>query len=523
MAGIEPINQSFSEMVLPFKAAVNRYISVVWAPALAIGCFLLVLAFMLPSYYVSQVTVSVQQSKLATKVIDANTKEEQIERLNNLVLETLSRPSLLSIIDKFRLYPNYAGIRGKEKALKKLRDNLTIDSALSTTGEKLSQTFVLTFSHENAGTAYDVANEISNLFIQESTVSSRQVSEGTVEFLDAKLRETKTRIETTEQQIQKFNRENLGKLPEHKELAISKLDAARAQMAMNSQMVSAKSARLENLKREIAIEAKEPFYLPSDFAGGQNLAPASAEESVNQLEGVLEVLKTRYSDDHPDVIATRKRLELARGKVKGGDKGSSTGNSRLPRPTSPEIKALRREIGDAVSELDILNAEAARLKKAIEIQENDIREMPMKEQELTKITRDYENLKLTYSKLQVQRDEAGMQRDLITSQKGTQFKIIDPPSKPQIPAGPPRAIIAGVGVGLGLVLMFGLPILMLFLNSSYKFKEEVEADLGVTVLGIIPPMNTPNAVTHDRRSRSLSVVASAATLLVASVAVFFLV
>jgi polysaccharide chain length determinant protein (PEP-CTERM system associated) len=522
MAGIEPINQSFSEMVQPLKAAVNRYISVVWAPALAIGCFLLIVAFALPSYYLSQVTISVQHSKLSTKVVDNQTKEEQIEKLNNLVLETLSRPSLLSIIDKFKLYPHYVGIRGKENALKKLRENLLIESAVSTTGEKLSQTFVLKFSHESPQTAYEVANELSNLFIQESTVSSRQVSEGTVEFLDAKLRETKQRIETTEQQIQKFNRENLGKLPEHKDLAISKLDAARAQMAMNMQMVSAKTARLENLKREIAIEAKEPFFLPSEYNGSQNMAPTSAEESVSQLQGVLEVLKTRYSDDHPDVIATKKRLELAKTKVKGGGAITSSG-SRLPRPTSPEIKALRREIADVESELAILTAETARVRKAIEIQENDIRDMPMKEQELTKITRDYENLKLTYTRLQNQRDEAAMQRDLITSQKGTQFKVIDPPSKPQIPAGPPREIIAGVGIALALLLMIGLPVMMLYLNSAYKFKEEVEADLGVSVLGIIPPMNTPNSVTHSRRTKSLSIVASTATLALASIVLFFLV
>lgn len=522
MAGIEPINQSFSEVMQPLKAAINRYISVVWAPALAIGCFLLIVAFALPSYYVSQVTISVQHSRLSTKVVDNQTKEEQIEKLNNLVLETLSRPSLLSIIDKFKLYPNYVGIRGKEKALTKLRENLELFPAETTTGEKLSQTFVLQFSHESAQTAYDVANELSNLFIQESTVSSRQVSEGTVEFLDAKLRETKQRIETTEQQIQKFNRENLGKLPEHKEIAISKLDAARAQLAMNMQMASAKAARLENLKREIAMEAKEPFYLPSDFSGGQNMAPANAEESVSQLQGVLEVLKTRYSDDHPDVIATKKRLELAKTKVKSGGGAASTG-SKLPRPTSPEVKMLRREIGDVESELAILTAESARLKKAIELQELDIRDMPMKEQELTKISRDYENLKLTYSKLQAQRDEAAMQRDLITSQKGTQFKIIDPPSKPQIPAGPPREIIAGVGIAMGILLMLGLPIMMLFLNSAYKFKDEVEADLGVSVLGIIPPMNTPNAATHNRRTKSVSILASTATLIVASVVLFFLV
>jgi hypothetical protein len=142
--------------------------------------------------------------------------------------------------------------------------------------------------------------------------------------------------------------------------------------------------------------------------------------------------------------------------------------------------------------------------------------MPLKEQELLKIKRDYENLKETYQKLMGERDTAGLQASMLRSQKATQLRVVEPPEKPVGPAGPPRMLIGLGGLVLALVILVAVPVAIYFLNGSFRSKEEVEETLGVKVLGVIPPMFTPEATSATRRIQLVSGAASAVSFLALS-------
>lgn len=519
----EQANQSFSDLILPFRSAISRYWHVSWAPALVLTSLVLFFCMRVPSYYVSDVLISVQQQKVTVKMVESPSKDEQGERLQALIFEMISRPRLLNIIDQFKLYPELQGVRGREEALQRLHSAISIDSEESrTTGQKLSQTFRLSFTHQDPKVAYEVTKAISNLFIDESILSTKGETEGTVEFLDAQLRSARQKLETMEQQVQGFVRQNFGKLPEHLEAAVARLESAQSQLATNSQLITAKTQKLEFLRQELKLESRTAPVFSDGSSGSSSGDPA---DSLAQLESALVVLRSKYSDQHPDVIAAKARIQALRSRLgAGGGKGDDKAPkvATTTRNTS-EARSVRREIADIESELTSLNQENTHLKKSIEELEEDIKEMPIKEQELIKIRRDYDNTKANYERLSAAREEAVLQRDLVTSQKGTQFRIVDPPATPMMPAGPPRMIISGVGIALGLVVLLGLPLALYFTNSAFKFRDEVESELGINVIGIIPPMETPRALMQSRRALSASFVASVATFVAGCVLIFMLV
>ena len=163
-----------------------------------------------------------------------------------------------------------------------------------------------------------------------------------------------------------------------------------------------------------------------------------------------------------------------------------------------------------------LNADNARLKELTASLDADIKSMPLKQQELTQISRDYANVKESYKRLLAAKEEAALQSSLVRSQKSSQFKIVDPPSKPVVPAGPQRFLIAGGGVIAGLIVLLVLPVALYFMNDSYRFRQEVEDELGVPVIGVIPPMKTPAASVARRRAGATALAASVVSLFAGS-------
>ncbi|MCB0321955.1 MAG: hypothetical protein KDD69_00230 [Bdellovibrionales bacterium] len=512
--------KSISEVLAPFKAGFARYWRVAWAPALAVASLIGVLSIRLPDYFVSDVLIFIQPQKISSKIVEAPEKEEQQERFEALVQELLSRPRLRAIVDKFDLYPGYEGVVGKELAMKKLREDIQIEPVTSPSGKALAQTFRVSYAHSDANMAYEVTKSLSNLFIEESIITQRSETQGTEEFLDSQLREARQRLEQTEAKVQEFVRRNAGKLPEHKEEAMARLENAQQQFATNGQMISANVARLQYLQQELRLAQTAGVGAQS---GGNDEDINDPAASLAQLERALVVLKSKYSAKHPDVINTQERISALRSRLKSEGAVSSGQDNAALAGLSPVARTLRNDINEVEVQLARMRQENETLKALIAELDADIKTMPLKHQELTQISRDYANVKDAYEKLLAAKEEAALQSSLVRSQKSSQFKIVDPPSRPVVPAGPMRLLIAAGGLVAGLAVLCLLPVGLFFLNDSYKFRDEVEDETGVPVIGVIPPMKTPAAAIARRRAGAMAVVASVVTFFAGSLLIILVV
>jgi len=504
--------KTLNETLGPLWLAIKKYWRLAVGPSAAIFGIGLVLAARIPSYYQADTLIFMQPQRLASKIIEEQKREEVSERLQALVQEILSRPRLRAIIDRFKLYPEYKGVQGSERALQKLKAAIDVSQAPSLTGVQQLQTFKLSFSHRDPNTVFEVIKALSNLFIEESVYDRRNEVQGTQDFFDAQLADARKKLEETENKVQEFVKQNFGKLPEHLEQAVARLQTLQSQLESNNQLLAANMSRRGNLEGELSEVRKI-----ASAAGGANGQPSYSDdpqEAVNQLEEALAILKTKYTDQHPEVAATKKRIEALRAQV--GKKPKSQGVSRINPQGASVVLGVKRQLSETDIAITALKDENERLKKQVEVLNADIQEMPLKEQELLKIKRDYQNLQESYQKLMGERDSAGLQASMLRSQKATQLRVVEPPEKPVGPAGPPRVLIALGGLTLAIALLIAIPIAIYFLNGSFRSKEEVEEALGVKVLGVIPPMFTPEATSASRRIQLVSGAASAASFLALS-------
>lgn len=520
MAFDDSVEKSVSELLAPVFASFRRYWKVALGPAVAILCTGAFLAWRLPSYYTADARILMQPQRINSKILEdgeSKDKDEMKQRLESLSQEILSRPRLRSIIERLQVYPALKGISGGEKALRKFNENIEMAPVQSATGGMALQVFKLGFTHNDPQMAFEVTKSLTNLFIEESIVDLRAEAQGAEEFFDSQLGEARKKLEEMEDKKQEFISANFGKLPEHLEQAMARLQLLNAQMDTNTQLLTA------NMQRRANVESllQEARRIGPTSTGGQQIA-SDPQERLSQLESALVVLKSRYSDQHPDVMKTKNQIAAIREEI--AKSGSSAPKQAAAAPSgggsSTLVFSTRRELGEVDVQIASLREESKRVKEDIDHLQADIQLMPVKEQELLKINRDYANIKGNYERLLGAREQAGLQTSLIRSQKGQQFRIVDPVELPRIPAGPPRLIIAIGSVVLSLLIFAVFPVGLYFVNSSYRMKDELESEFGIPVVGVIPPMVSPESLAFDRRLGMTSFLISASGAAIVSVVIF---
>lgn len=473
-------------------AATLRYWKLAMAPAFTVLFLVVVLVTRIPNYYESDSLIYMQPQRISSEVIRSPGQNEMNEQLQAVAQDILSRTRLSSIVTQFNLYPELLsrGTVGKERAIAKLRSKIVIEPQESISGAKLMQTFRLSFSDENNDTAYKVTKTITNLFIEESLISTQAEVLGTKEFLDSQLRDARFILEQTEDKVQKFIRENFGRLPEYLDQAVARLQNSQQQLQSNMQLIQSNIQARDNFRREMDLLRQAG----GSFDASQS-RPMSGDpkQNLQQLKKALQYLESKYSSKHPDVVNTKQRIATLEAQIRSGTAprgDAATGAGVVSRDTID----LQRQIGTLDIEIGRLNSENESLKKSISELEKNIEQMPLVEQQLIKIKRDYASVKANYERLLEASKDAEIQNRLVQSQKGAQFRVVEAPFRPELPAGPNRVLYYGLGLLLSLFVYLAFPILLLVINPSYKFRDEVEREIGIPVLGVVPGMESPQSI-----------------------------
>jgi len=466
--------------------------------------------------------VKIQTQQIEANVLGRTEDKNDTATLSSLVEELKARQRLLTIIQEFVLYPNLKGLSGQEKALDKFQKAYTIEPIQTSLGgseSNRSVIFKVGFSHSDRDKVFRVADKLQNLFISESLINIRSDSRGKEEFLSSQLKNSQRKLEDIEAKRQEYLKKNAGKLPETREKAISERKLLYDRLFIDNQTLEANQGRIRYLRNEYEMTVRDPSTATGTSGNpGFDLDPNA---NLSQLKQTLTILKARYTEQHPDVIATQNRITALEGKIKRGEiavpnrpAGPNLGNTRESRMISREISEVEVQSTRLKSEIEGLKLQISELDKSIS-------SIPIKESELADIERDYETQKELYAKLMIDQQQAAMQVDLIQSQRGPRFIIIDPPTKPEIPAGPPRLIIALAGIFVGLGLLFLVPVAFFYFNSSFKFKKEAEQTLSIPVIGVIPPLITPTVIAQKKKGLATSFTTSLFTLIAGIIAMFF--
>jgi polysaccharide chain length determinant protein (PEP-CTERM system associated) len=309
-----------------------------------------------------------------------------------------------------------------------------------------------------------VADRLTRLFMEDvAGTQARQVSTA-YQFIESQLQDARQQLEEKEAALRGYKEQHMGQLPEQVQANLATLQ----RLQLEQQMVA------ESLRR-----ATDALLLLESTGASPVAAPGGANppDSLAVLRAHLAQLRTRYTDQHPDVKALRARIAALEA-APPAEPGASS--------IDPGEAAAQRRLREARLEVEAQRARMVDVERRIASFQARVEAAPKLEQEILGLTRDYQKLSESYTQLLSKKLDAEMAARLEQRVKGQQFRVIDPAYLPVRPSFPDRGLFALGGAVAGLLLGLGLAAVIDHLDPTFKEADEAGAALRLPVLANIP-------------------------------------
>ena len=477
-----------------------------------------------PKEYRASTLILVMPQKVPEQFVKPTVTSKIEDRLQTIGQEILSRTRLEQIISEFKLYQQEAKSLIPEEVVELLRKNIQVEIPK----KEKDNYFTISYTGKDPKLVTMVTNKLSSLFIEENLKFRELQAQGTSEFLSIELAATKARLEEQEKAVTEFKRQHMGELPEQREANLHVLEQLMSLYQRMGENLRSAEDRKVVIQKQLSDTEQLMAYISRDgreestglpFSGQARPGSKDPNESqLEQLKSYLGELQGKYTDKHPDILTTRKKIADLESKVQKARLERETeekarpeqkqaisppaGGSRLPEAGT---EARRGRIGDetdyrltvrykemenqlVATDLEIkrLKTEEEKVRGQMAKYRERVENTPMREQAMSSLNRDYENTKESYQKLLEKSQDAQQAENLERRQKGEQFRIIDPARVPEKPVKPniPRVLL--VGLFLGAASGFGLAFFREQLDRSFRDAEDLETTFRVKVLANIP-------------------------------------
>lgn len=380
------------------------------------------------------------------------------------------------------------------RAVNDMRDRVTISVRLASSNPDNPErdpgsVYSIEYRDRSRDRAVRVVQILQNNLIENTLGGKRSGSESAQKFLEQQIADYERRLRVAEEGLASFKKRNVGLMPTEQGGYFARLNTEMdAVKTADSQLAVAMSRRDElqrQLRGEAPIAAASGIIMPGGLPGASG---GDTLSRVQETQARLDELLLRFTDKHPDVVATRETLEQLKARraaeldaLRRGDPNAAaaSGASRNPvyqsiqlalNQVDVEIASLRRQVADH-------QANVAGLRKMLDT-------MPQVEAEHARLNRDYDVTKAQYTAL-VERLEKSRLGEEATTSGAVRFDVIEPPNAQFKPISPRRSILVLVVLVAALGAGGGIAFLLHQLLPVFSSVRELAEVTGLQVLGAV--------------------------------------
>lgn len=441
-------------------------------------------AITLPKIYQSETLILVEAQRVPTNYVQSVVSTDIDARISTISQQIMSRTNMEKILNDFKLFsgPKYENMYLEDK-IESLRRRIAV--TITKDRRRSADAFSISFKGEEPERVMQVVNALAAYFINENLKVREAQAIGTSDFLEDELENMRKRLEQTEETLKVYRKQHMGELPEQLETNLRILDRLQEQLGERQGSLRMAKTRRDDLATRIQEMNRANASNSGELVGSGQM---STPKDLDQMNKQLEELLARYTEKHPDVISLKKSINEKtenlknQPAVKGKTGSKKTGKSAA---LDPSIVRTKNEL---IGEIKNLSQEIVDIKKEIAFYQKRVENTPRREQELMSLRRDYSDMQESYSSLLSRKLESEIAVNMERKQKGEQFRIIDSARLPEKPIEPDMRrlfmlfVMAGLGIGGAIIFLFE------YFDSSLKTPDDIETDLGLQVLGTIPPL-----------------------------------
>ena len=433
----------------------RRWIGLVVAWVVGVAGALVVLQ--IPDRYEANARIFVDTQSVLKPLMSGLTIMPNVEQQVSMLARTLiSRPN----IEKLMRSSDMDLLASSQKEKDRLVDELIKDIKLTVGGRE--NIYTVAYQNSQPERAKRVVQNLVSMFVESGLGDKRRDSESAKRFIDEQIKIYEQKLEEAENRVKEWRLKNLGFTGGSTQDFFARMSALNEELGrVRLELRGAEQSR-DSLKQQ--LEGEDPA-LSLDLGNAAPVVSATPEldARIDAQKRQLDELLRRYTEQHPDVVLTKKLIQQledekkqeteARKKAAAeASKGAKTAGA-----TNPVFQQIKIAVSEAEANVAALRARAAEMAGRVEQLRQSATNVPKLETELSQLNRDYEVLRSNYQALISRREQAAMSGE-IDSAGVAEFRLIEPPRVSPRPVFPNRValvpLVLAIAIGAGLFASF---------------------------------------------------------------------
>jgi len=508
----------------------------------------IILAIYWPPTYQASATILIEQQEIPQELVRSVITSYADQRVQVISQRVMTTQNLLSLIERYNLYPDIRQKAPREELLKKMRGDIgmhmiSADVIDPRSGRPTQATIAFSVSYQNQSPdlALKVANELASLYLNENLTSRTQLSQQTAAFFSEESTREAAHIAELDKTLAAFKEKHQDELPELAQLNIQTMERTELDYRDAENRVAALDSQRVLLQAQLA---QIPAYSQVYSDTGQRVF--GTEDRLKALKSQLASYKAKYGPDHPDVISTQREVDGLEKQVSSDDgtadrlRQLSEARAALAEaqkkytPEHPDVIRLTREVASlegavaadeaaGTPKLAALHADNpvyiqvkgqldavavdrdSAIKKRDELHaklddyEKRMALSPEVERQYREMARALESAQAKYQEILSKQTEVQVSEQLEAERKGEKFTMIEPPQPPEKPIKPNRILIILAGLFLSIALGAGAVLARESFDASVRGPKDIRLMLQVPALATIPVILTAADKAKHRR------------------------
>ncbi|MBD1390529.1 chain length determinant family protein [Neiella sp. HB171785] len=378
-----------------------------------------------------------------------------------------------------------------------------IRSGVRISGGGSQNMYNISFRGDDPKLAQKIVQGTVDVFIENTLGEKRLGTDQAQRFLDEQIAEYEQRLIADERRLADFRRDNAQYMVNNQGSYFRALENAKSRLEQAELELKETETELETAKKQLNGEV--------DFAM-QDLSAVKTQYDgrIESLRIRLDQLLVRFTEKHPEVQETQKRLDSLLEQKRTFLSGRSNSAGMDGNPILQDLKATVNRLTAAVASRKVRRDQY--LEQVSELQDK-LDFVPEIEAQMTGLNRTYSITKDKYYQLLGRKESAVMSEKVEQSTEGITFRVLKAPSLQRTPSGPPRlsmligVLVASVGVGIALSVVFSL------LSPIITSPKALTKATGLPIYGVVSATENSGMQRWEKKKTRIFIAANVALAL----------
>lgn len=449
--------------------------------------------YFMPDLYQVNARVAIidPQKDLSMYMKSMNTNLDITAAARAVLDQLVNRDNLLQVLRETDLAEGVTDHKDLEFQMQRVRQSITI---LPQRGN----TYLFSMKTGDPRLGYQVIQGLLNILMKGNTGSITSPTHKASNILEDQIADFQGKMMVAEKELREFRKKNIDILGEDDADFYQRYKSIQNQMEKESSKIKELEKRREEIMRQLSeqgVVESQPEASPETGMRAEELRSRLAElQGKYYMKG--NVKRPLYGEDHPEVVALRRMIELFEEQKK---KGLTT----PPRETKKFEESHREKEDPFVAKLKMnlsdVDMEYASLQTRVAEMEKRLQSMKLLESSLPSVMSDLEHLKKKVAILKEKltslmntQGEATFTGDLAANlSKLVTFEIAEKPAIPTRTIGPNRPLFMSLVFAGGVLAGLVTALILAYARPVFDSPMHLKQVLGLPVLGTVSMIQEP--------------------------------